>query len=484
MKSSVKSRGLRFLALFAFVISVYAVALASDGDNNSVKKEVLSTLEQRMQKTISVDFRNTPIEDVIRIMSEQADVDIVKSPKVTGNVTATLKNVPLEEALNNILAAQGYTYVASKNMIRVLPASDISETSEALVSKIYRITYANVTDVEKSLAKFISKRGSLSSSPATNNIIVTDTESKMKAVDTFIDEIDRITPQVLVEARIYDITSKDKFDLGIEWEAGRDTTFAGGLGINPTAGATDPFIKGGFSTTARKTESTTGALRVGWLNDAIDIDMLLSAKQEGVNAKLLANPRVLVLDNEKAELKIVTQIPYQQLNQGQGGGSGNSFGTTEFKEVGITLEVTPHVTREGMVRLKLKPKFGVQTGTVNVGSSGENYPQPVVDERSADTMLLIGSGKTMVLGGLRRKATTQQVSKIPLLGDIPLVGALFRFTGESTENSEIVVFITPRIIEQPGMNATEQKQFEVTEFSGPSPVCTGAEKPETEKANK
>ena len=484
MKSSVKSRGLTFLAIFAFVISVYAVALASDGDNNSVKKEVLTTLEQRMQKTISVDFRNTPIEDVIRIMSEQADVDIVKSPKVTGNVTATLKNVPLEEALHNILAAQGYTYVTSKNMIRVLPEADVTETSEALVNKIYRITYANVTEVEKALAKFISKRGSLSSSPATSNIIVTDTESKMKAVDTFIEEIDRITPQVLVEARIYDITSKDKLDLGIAWEAG-NTTIAS-LGSIPTAGQRDPFIKGDFSTTAKKTESTTGSLRLGWLNNAIDIDTLLSARQENVNAKLLANPRVLVLDNEKAELKIVTQIPYQQLNQGQGG-TGNSFGTTEFKEVGITLEVTPHVTREGMVRLKLKPKFGVQTGTVNVGdptSTSATYPQPVVDERSADTTLLIKSNQTVVLGGLRRKETTQQVSKIPLLGDIPLVGALFRFTSEDTTNSEIVVFITPRIIEQPGMNATEQKQFEVTEFSTPNPVYTGAEKPGTEKANK
>ncbi len=134
-----------------------AVSAANESDANaSSKAEVLTTLEQRMQKRISVDFRDTAIDDVIRIMAEQANVDVVKSPKVTGTVTAKLSNVPLEEALHNILASQGYDYVMSKNMIRVAPTGEISEEAEKLVTKIYRVNYADIKEVEKSLSKFVS----------------------------------------------------------------------------------------------------------------------------------------------------------------------------------------------------------------------------------------------------------------------------------------------------------------------------------------
>ena len=210
MKSYKKSRVLKFLAVLALVMAACAITTAENDDEFLEKKEVLTTLEQRMLKRISIDFRNTPIDDVIRIMAEQADVDIVKSPKVIGNVTATLTDVPLEEALNNILASHGYGYVVDENMIRIAPIEEIALKAEMLVSRIYRITYTDVKEVETALKKFVSARGSLSSNPSTSNIIVTDSESKMKAIDKFIEEIDRITPQILVEVRIYDITCKDR----------------------------------------------------------------------------------------------------------------------------------------------------------------------------------------------------------------------------------------------------------------------------------
>jgi len=483
MKNSMKSGGLKFLVILAFVMAVCVIAVA---ENNKEDAEILTDLRRRMQKKISVDFRDTPIDDVIRIMAKQAEVDIVKSPKVIGNVTATLTNVPLEEALDNILAAHEYGYVETKNMIRIAPMSEITEVSERLVNKVYRITYADVTEVESALKKFISKRGSLSCNKGTSNIIVTDSESKIKAIDTFIEEIDRITPQILVEARIYDITSKDRLDLGIQWQAGRNTTYGAGtagttdntglipgIGTNPTAGRDDPFMTGVFNAATSKTENTTAALRLGWLNSAIDIDMLLKAQKENVNAKLLANPRVLVLDNETALIKIISEIPYIELTESSAGGS---FGTTEFREVGVELEVTPHLTRDEMIRLRLKPEFSVQTGTVDVGGTSAEYPQPVVDRREAETTLLIKSGQTVVLGGLRKKDVTQQINKVPLLGDIPLLGELFKFEGESTVTSELVVFITPWIIEQPVMSEAEQRAYEVTEFDGPEPTLTKAEK--------
>ena len=465
--------GLKFLTILVFVLAVCGVVVAENANEEADKQAVLTPLEQQMQTKISVTFAETPIDDVIRAIAEKANVDIIKSPKVTGTVTATLTDVPLGEALDNILAAHGYGYVADKNVIRIAPVAELAQKAESLVSRIYRITYAEISDVEKTLGKFISNRGSLSASSSTSNIIVIDTEDRIKAIDTFIAEIDRITPQILVEVRIYDITARDTLDLGIEWTGNRRTTLENGgenLGDNPTAGKATPFIFGGFGGAVDKTAtSTAGFLRFGFFNKHVDLDVQLRAEMEDINAKLLANPRILVLDNETAVFDIVREIPY--IEQSTTGSTITD--TIKFKLVGTKLQVTPHVTRKGMLRLHIMPEFGVQVGSTS---------PPTVDTRKVDTIALVKDGQTVVIGGLRKKDVTQQISKIPLLGDIPLVGALFRFEGEETINSEIVVFITPYIIDQPVLSAAEQQAYKETEFSRPEPTLTRAEKDSKKKA--
>jgi type IV pilus assembly protein PilQ len=470
---------LKFLALFAFVCLTCAIAVAESGNEGSEKKgieeaeekEVLTSLEQRMQKRIpKLEFSDTAIGDVIRIIADQADLNVIKSPAVTGNVTATLADVPLGEALSNILASHGFGYVVDKNIIRIAPVDELTEETERVVSKIYRITYADVTEVAEALDKFKSQDGMVSFNKGTSNIIITDTESKIRAVDTFIEQIDRITAQVLVEARIYDITCRDKLDLGIEWVAGRNTTFAAGaIGTNPTAGETDPFIVSGSSAATNKTADTTqGFLRFGLLNESIDIDVQLRAEQENTDAKLLANPRILVLDNETALFDIVTEQPYIERTIT----GATIVETVKFKEVGVKLQVTPHLTRDGMLRLHIAPEFGVLVTRVLAGSSNV----PVVDTRKVNTIALIKDGQTVVIGGLRKKDVSKQVNKIPLLGDLPLLGGLFRFEGEDTAVTELVVFITTRIIKQQILSETEARAFEATEFGTPQPSNTRAEK--------
>lgn len=489
MRTSVRKHGaLEILMVFVLVVLGCTITFAENGGEDSGEKEVLTTLEQRMQQRIDVIFREAEITDVIRSIADMADVDIVISPRVEGLMTCTLTQVPLEEALSNILAAHGYDYVVDKNVIRVAPTSEITQVAEKLVSRIYRITYANIEEVEKALNKFKSQRGTVSSNPGTSNIIVTDTESKIKAIDTFIEEIDRETPQILVEARIYDITSKDRLDLGIEWQAGRNTVYPIDVtthppgtwpGTDPADHATtakeigdqhamnplvdrNPFITGAFGAAVREAESTTGVLRFGFLAPGIDIDVALRAEQEKICATLLANPRIMVLDNQTAAIKIVEELAFQELTQTSAGGN---MATTKFREVGVELQVTPHLTRGDMVRLNLKPKFSIDTGRVQQAAA--QFPQPIVDRREADTMLLIKSGQTVVLGGLRKKSTAQQLNKVPLLGDLPLLGPLFKFEAEETILSELVVFVTPRIIENPVMTEAEAAAYDVTEICGP-----------------
>ena len=473
---------LKFLTLFIAVCLSCAIAAAENSDGDSEEKELLTDLEQRMMKRVFIDVNELPIDMVIRQLAEQADVNLIKSPKVTGNVTVTLRDVSLEEALRCILDMHGCDYVVGKNIIRILSREEMPELYERLETRTFEIKYADITEVVKALKEIVSKPpdGMVSFVQGTSIIIVTDVESKIKNIEKLIEKVDRMTPQILVEVRIYDITSKDKLDLGVEWQAGRDTVYdktsgTGTLGINPTSGEMDPFGIGIFSGATGKTSGTTGALRFGWLNAIVDIDVLLRAQQNDINAKLLANPRILVLDNETASIRIISEIPYQQLTESATGGT---MGTTAFKEVGVSLEVTPHLAaRDEMIRLNLKPTFSVKVGDVTFKSVSTDleYPQPVVDRREAETTLLIKNGQTVVLGGLRKKEVNKQINKIPLLGDLPLVGLLFRFEGEETIISELVVFITPWIVEQPTLSETEQQQFEVTEFRGPEPVSSRAE---------
>ncbi|MHC4110802.1 MAG: type II secretion system protein GspD [Planctomycetota bacterium] len=470
-----KCGGLKLLVIAVLVAATCGIVVAAEANEETDKKEVLTSLEQQMLKTISITFRDTPIDDVIRAIAEKANVDIIKSPQVTGTVTVTLTDVPLGEALNNILAAHGYGYVADKNVIRIAPMSELAQKEEVLVSRIYRITYADVKDVSKTVKEFISKRGSIAASNSTSNIIVTDTESRIKAIDTFIKEIDRITPQILVEAKIYDITAQDKLDLGIEWFAGRQS-YWDPLTNLPTTNR-QPYIQSTYAGAVDKTaNASVGLLNFGIWSDDLDIDATLRAEQEDINAKLLANPRILVLDNELAVFDIVAEYPYVERTI-----TGNTVTeTVKFKEIGTKLQVTPHVTRDGMLRLHIMPEFGVKVGDVALAGGAV----PIVDTRKVDTIALVEHGQTVVIGGLRKKNVTQQTNKIPLLGDIPVLGMLFRFEGEDVSNSELVVFITPRIVEQPVLTEREKQALEETEFDRPIPVTTRAEKADAKTEDK
>ncbi|UCD49036.1 MAG: secretin and TonB N-terminal domain-containing protein [Phycisphaerales bacterium] len=431
-----------------------------------------TSLRERLDKNICVEVRKMPIEDVIRLITEQAEVDVVMSPSVSGEATVKLTDVTLEEALRSILEVHGYDYVVGDNIIRILPRDEMPTVPERETTQVLEITYADVAEVVKSLDKIKSDSGSVSHIQGTSHILISDREKKVQAMRKFISEVDRMTPQVLVEARIYDVTSKDRFDLGVQWEAGTGTIYDE-FGEPDITSRTEPFATGGFSGTISKAESTTGGVRLGWLSTSVDIDVLLRAQQEEVNAKLLANPRILVLDNETADMKIVSEIPYQELQESSLGGA---IGTTAFREVGVELQVTPHLARrDQMIRLHLRPVFSVVTGEVQVAGIGVTYPQPVVDRREADTKLLVRNGQTVVLGGLRKKEVTKQLNKIPLLGDLPLLGNVFRFKGEETINSEMLVFITPWIIEEPALSEAETESLKETELAPVEPVYTEAE---------
>jgi len=506
------------VALFIWVAPVVMGAVA-----------VSKTAKEKLQTRITYSCVDSPIETVLMQLAEQAKVDIVKSPKVTGNVTAKLTDVPLEEALTNILAANDCTFIATDNMIRVVPVAEVTLVTEELISKVYRITYADANEVAVALRNFVSERGRVALNKGTSHIVVTDTERKIKAIDKFVEELDRETPQVLVEVRIYDITTKEGFELGKEWHVARNTPLktidrtktttdsdspsslttttntnftreetgevhqttsgnyvdsdqtAGSMQMDETTGP-DKRIESTETTTVTELPKTTytdtetetyqtrrrkpfvggsfdrvqgGTLNFSILNDAVDLELALNILSTQVEAKLLANPRILVVDNETADFQIIREVPYTELTQT---GRGQMITSTVFKPIGIKLEVTPHVTREGVLRLHILPEFSI---LVSQNVNGV----PTVDTRKADTITLVKDGQTVAIGGLRRRQTSKNISKVPVLGDMPLVGGLFQSETESVEINELIVFITPKIIIQPETLETETADSHTMEIS-------------------
>jgi len=477
--------------LLAIVCLFCIPAVAQDGQvqaDTSEKKEILTDLEQRMQKKITIDVNDVPIGLVVRQLADQVEVNLIKSPAVTGNVTVSLKDVTLQEALRSILDVHGAGFITGENVIRILSRDEMPQISERLVTETFQIVHVDVAEVVKALEKFKSPQGSVSYIEGTSHIIVTDTESKVRDITNLLYKIDGVTPQILVEARIYDITSKDNLDLGVEWGASRRTNLTGTAntivnddfvvekGGNDTyvSSITDPAVFAGFEGASNKTaETTLGFLRLGVLNDHINIDAQLRAEQEDIDAKLLANPRILVLDNQEALFDIVTEHPYIERTITSSGITE----TVKFKEIGVKMVVTPHITSNHALRLHILPEFSVLVERVTVATSNV----PVVDTRKFDTTAVVKDGQTVVLGGLRKKDTTQQTNKVPMLGDLPIVGNLFKFDGEATVINELVIFITPRIMEELEMTESEKEAYSITGFSGPKPNTTKAEKKMTDQ---
>ncbi len=522
MSGTMKKR--RQILVLAFLLVSLCVPTAIFGQESGAVPDRQTPQEHArrwLQTKITYSCVNTPIETVLMELAEQAKVDIIKAPTVTGNVTVKLTDIPLEEALTNILAAHNYTYIATDNMIRVVPVPEAALLTEQPITRIYHVTYADANEVAAALAGFVSERGRVALNKGTSHIVVTDLESRIKAIDKFIEQIDSVTPQIVVEVRIYDITTSEGFELGTEWSAGRnaplkttkhtitkldtaqptpateettysryrtdttegivtetrddDSTTTTTTVVPPvtrTDNATEtfttrrmnPFVGGSFN------PQSGGALHFSLLDDAVDLDLVISALSRQVGAKLLANPRVLVLDNETANFEILREVPYTVLSNN---GRERDLTHTVYKDVGIRLKVTPHLTRDGTLRLHIMPEFGDIVGIDHLGA-------PTVDVRRADTIAMVGNGQTIAIGGLRKTKTSKTVSKVPLLGDVPIVGGLFRSESESESINELVVFITSRIAGRAALSETEQKQFGLTEALGPQMSAIEAERQTTE----
>ena len=459
-------------------LSALDLALRGGGEWSSAADEAAafyptSSMQARRYngRRVNLDLKDADVHNVFRIIADVGRVNIVAADNVSGTVTIRMKNVPWDQALDTILQAKKLGMVRRGNIIRVAQMADLNKERELAIARrkselalapietrLIPISYADASDMQARAKELLSPRGSISVDERTNVMIVRDVAGNLNQVEELTRALDTQTPQVLIEARIVEATSRFQRDVGIQW--GGDVAFGPGTGnetglvfpssVGLAGGASDKQTPtGGLSPIQPRIPNPnfavnlpatvgTGAggalgLTLGSIDNTVNLSVRLSAAEATGMLRIVSSPRILTLDNSEARISQGTLIPFSQVSaQGV---------QTVFQEAKLQLLVVPHVTADGSVSMHVKinrdePDFN------QTSARGD----PTILKREAETDLLVRDGHTAVIGGIYSRNTGRNVDQIPVLGDIPILGVLFQRRRSSDTRSELVIFITPRIV--------------------------------------
>ena len=454
---------------------------AATGDEWSSEPDVagafLPTMPMQQQtrrytgRRIDVDLKDADIHNVLRILADAGRVNIVAADNVDGTVTIRLKNVPWDQALDTILQAKKLGMVRRGNIIRVAQMADLNKERELALerrkselqlapieTRLIPISYADAGDLQQRAKEMLSPRGSIAVDERTNVLIARDVGGNLNQIEELIRALDTQTPQVLIEARIVEATSRFQRDVGIQWggdvslgaASGTETglAFPSSIGViggasdqqTPTAGLSpvqnqvpNPNFAVNLPATVGTGQGGALGLTFGSIDNTVNLAVRLSAAEATGMLRIVSSPRILTLDNHEARINQGTLIPFSQVSaQGV---------QTVFQEAKLQLLVVPHVTADGSVSMHVKinrdePDFN------QTSARGD----PTILKREAETDLLVRDGHTAVIGGIYTRNTGRNLDQIPLLGDIPILGVLFQRRRSSDSRSELVIFLTPRIV--------------------------------------
>ncbi|HAV43602.1 TPA: hypothetical protein DCX15_06280, partial [bacterium] len=385
---------------------------------------------------ISLDVKNADLLDVLRLIGHKAAVNIVPSKDVSGTVTIRIENTPWEQVLDVVLRSQGYIYFHDKGLIRVGREEDFVLE---MTTQIIPLKYAKASDIVSVLQPHIGKGGGLGVDERTNSLIITDTPKNVVNMrEIIIKGLDIRTRQVLIEAKIVQVSETGLKQLGIRWvvddakDRGLYTkdAYAGGRYVDKyTRGTTNPGIPD---------RDPFGTFSFGFVSGTFNIDAALAALESQGEGSILSSPSVLVAHNQKATITSGKSIPMLTTTAGPGGGIGQ---TVTYRDVCITMTVTPKIAPDDYISLKVNPRV---ESVDEVRIAG--YPD--LTTSSIETDLLVRDGDTVVIGGVIKDEHTQTIQKVPFLGDIPFLGRLFQGKKSKIEKSELLIFIRTKIIRE------------------------------------
>ncbi|WXL25311.1 type IV pilus secretin PilQ [Ectopseudomonas mendocina] len=429
--------------------------LAYQADNKltlSIKKLSERELEQRKAESfaytgekLSLNFQDIDVRSVLQLIADFTDLNLVASDTVSGNITLRLQNVPWDQALDLVLKTKGLDKRKIGNVLLVAPADEIAarERQELEAQKqiaelaplrreLIQVNYAKASDIAKLFQSVASgeglsdDRGSVTVDDRTNSIIAYQTQERLDELRRIVSQLDVAVRQVMIEARIVEANVDYDKALGVRWGGsltGDDKwTFGGGAG-----GAAGPFVD--------MAVAGSSGIGIGFITDNAILDLQLSAMEKTGSGEVVSQPKVVTSDKETAKILKGTEVPYQEA-------SSSGASTTSFKEAALSLEVTPQITPDNRILMEVKvnkdaPDFSVVASTGGV---------PAIQKNEVNAKVLVADGETIVIGGVYSNTQTKSVDKVPFLGDVPYIGRVFRRDIVQDKKSELLIFLTPRIM--------------------------------------
>jgi type IV pilus assembly protein PilQ len=413
---------------------------------------------------ISLDFKDADLANVFRIIAEVSNLNIITTDDVKGQVSVRLINVPWDQALDIVLKSKALGATQEGNILRIAPLASLRAEDKARldakreveklqaslegVIETIPVNYSKAADLKDKITDLLSEGGKVTIDDRTNTIIIRDLRKNVEDVKALVAKLDTAIPQVLIEARIVEVDTNFTREIGVQWggsyQNGNDTT-VGITGIQDTSGAfvpdqalgnTRPFSSATAPNYAVNLPASVGlgaggGLTFGILRDNLRLDLSLSALEASGKGKVVSSPKVVTIDNKEAMIEQGTQIPYSTVSA-----SGTN---TQFVDATLSLKVTPHITPEGSIIMKLEAKNDSQ------GQTGANG-QPAINKKKATTEVLVRDGETAVIGGILQVTRKKDQSAVPWFSKIPILGYLFKYDATQAQNQELLIFITPKIL--------------------------------------
>ncbi len=405
-------------------------------------------------RSISLSFQDIPVRTVLQIIADYNEFNLIISDTVTGNITLRLDGVPWDQALSIILKVKGLDKRMQGNILMVAPSDELAareaqslqakqqvEELAPLYSEYVQINYAKASEfaelIKNEDTSLLSVRGSVSVDERTNTLLIRDTATSIEDIKRMVTILDVPIRQVVIEARMVTVNDNLNEELGIRWGAtntdGEGTTSGTLKGVDEARGGNVPSLTDRLNVNLPvATPAGTIAFQVARLANGTILDLELSALEKESKGEVIASPRITTSNQKEAFIEQGVEIPYQEA-------ASSGATATQFKKAVLSLTVTPHITPDDKIILDLR----VTQDTVSEVKSGL---APAIDTQRIGTQVLVNNGETIVLGGIYQQAIINTVSKVPVLGDIPYLGWLFRTTSQLNQKKELLIFVTPRIV--------------------------------------
>jgi type IV pilus assembly protein PilQ len=405
-------------------------------------------------RNISLDFQNIAVRTALQIIADYNEFNLIISDTVSGNITLRLDGVPWDQALSIILKVKGLDKRMQGNILMVAPSEELAaretqnlqakqqvEELAPLYSEYVQINYAKAAEfaelIKNNDTSILSSRGSVSVDERTNTLLIRDTAKSIEDIKRMVTVLDVAVRQVVIEARMVTVKDDMNEELGIRWGATNtdgESTLSGSIeGVDTARGGSVPSITDRLNVNLPvASPAGTIAFQVARLANGTILDLELSALEKENKGEVIASPRITTANQKEAYIEQGVEIPYQEA-------ASSGATTTQFKKAVLSLTVTPHITPDDKIILDLI----VTQDTVSSVTSGL---APAIDTQRIGTQVLVNNGETIVLGGIYQQSIVSTISKIPLLGDIPYLGLLFRTSSQLNEKKELLIFVTPRIV--------------------------------------